>query len=77
LNPEAGDEIAMLGYRGDDEDRQSAIYISAYSSVDPSLKAPLICQYKGINDYHLESHKYSYLAANGNEIRGSLKVESG
>lgn len=78
LNPEVGDEIAMLGYRGtDDANRQSAIYLAAYSSIDPTLKAPLFCQYKGINDYNLKSHKYTWFAANGSEIRGNLRVESG
>jgi hypothetical protein len=33
LNPEIGDEIAMLGSR-DSNSRQSAIYISAYNSLD-------------------------------------------
>ena len=78
LNPEIGDEIAMLGYRGtDDAERQSAIYLAAYSSIDPSLTAPLICQYKGINDFNLSNHKHSFFAANGSEIRGNLKLESG
>ena len=68
----------MLGYRGtDDAERQSAIYLAAYSSLDPTLKAPLICQYKGINDFNLSNHKHSFFAANGSEIRGNLKLESG
>lgn len=78
LNPEVGDEIAMLGYRGtDDASRQSAIYLAAYNSLDTSLIAPLICHYKGINDFNLASHKYTWFAANGSEIRGNLRVETG
>ena len=78
VNPEVGDEIAMLGYRGtDDASRQSAIYLAAYHSLDPTLKAPLFCHYKGINDFNLSEHKFSWFAANGNTIRGNLKVESG
>ena len=78
LNPEVGDEIAMLGYRGtDDASRQSAIYLAAYNSLDPTLTAPLFCHYKGINNFNLASHKYTWFAANGNEIRGNLKVETG
>lgn len=78
LNPEEGDEIAMLGYRGtDDTNRQSAIYLAAYSSLDPTLTAPLFCHYKGINDFNLSAHKFTWFAANGNEIRGNLRVESG
>ena len=89
LNPEEGDEVAMLGYRGnDDPNRQSAIYISAYTSLDDELVAPLICQYRGINDFNLASHKYTWFAAgvtakgqsNGisaNSIRGHLLLSSG
>lgn len=77
LNPEVGDEIAMLGSRSGDLQRQSAIYIAAYDSIDPTLKAPLFCHYKGINNFDLKSHKYTWFAANGNEIRGNLRVESG
>ena len=43
VNPEVGDSIVMCGYRGtDDAARQSAIYISAYTSLDNGLKAPLL-----------------------------------
>ena len=56
VNPEIGDTIAMLGYRGtDDKKRQSAIYISAYTSLDKGLTAPLLAQYQGINDFNLVS----------------------
>lgn len=78
VNPEVGDEIAMLGYRGtDDPERQSAIYLAAYNSIDKDLKAPLICHYKGINDFNLASHKYTWFAANGSTIRGDVKMENG
>ena len=78
LNPEVGDEIAMLGYRGtDDSNRQSAIYIAAYNSIDTDLKAPLFAHYRGINDFNLKAHKYTWFAANGNTIKGNLFVESG
>lgn len=78
LNPEVGDEIVMCGYRGvDDASRSSAIYIASYNSLDPTLQAPLICQYKGITDFNLSAHKYTWFAANGSEVRGNLRVESG
>lgn len=78
LAPEVGDEIAMLGYRGtDDANRQSAIYLAAYNSVDSTLQAPLFCHYKGINDFNLSNHKYTWFAANGNQIRGNVLIESG
>lgn len=77
LNPEVGDEIVMLGSRNSNSNRSNAIYISAYNSLDPSLTAPLICQYKGIVNYSLRDFKHSYLAANGNVLTGTLKVQSG
>jgi len=68
----------MLGYRGtDDATRQSAIYIAAYNSIDSSLTAPLICQYKGVNDFNLSSHKFTWFAANGSTIRGEFKSVNG
>lgn len=75
VNPEEGDAIAMLGYRGtDDSNRQSAIYISAYTSLDKGLKAPLLAQYKGINDFNLESHRQSYFDAVGAKFVGNFEV---
>ena len=77
VNPEIGDTIAMLGYRGtDDKKRQSAIYISAYTSLDKGLTAPLLAQYQGINDFNLESHRKSYFDAIGAKIIGDFVVES-
>lgn len=76
--PEVGDEIMQLGYRGnDDAERQSAIILSAYKSPDLAIKAPSMAQYVGINDFNLSNHKYTWFAANGNNIRGNLKVTSG
>lgn len=41
------------------------------------MKSPAICQYTGINDFNLASHKYTWFAGNGNNIRGNLKVQNG
>ena len=76
LNPEFGDSIVMCGYRGtDDYARQSAIYISAYSSLDKGLTAPLLAQYQGINDFNLESHRKSYYDAVGAKFVGDFEIE--
>lgn len=76
--PEANDEIVGLGYRGtDDEARQGAIILSAYASPDRNVKAPSIVQYKGINSFSFDGHVMNQFAANGNIIRGQLKVENG
>lgn len=49
MNPEVGDEIIQLGYRGNDRpERQSAIILSAVASDAPSVK-----YYQGINSYSL------------------------
>lgn len=78
VNPEKGDSIVMCGYRGaDDTSRQSAIYISAYSSLDSDLTAPLFAQYRGINDFNLSSHRKSYFDANKAKFVGDFSTESG
>lgn len=78
VNPEIGDTIAMLGYRGtDDKKRQSAIYISAYTSLDKGLTAPILAQYQGINDFNLESHRKSYFDAVGAKFVGNFEVSNG
>ena len=77
VNPEKGDSIVMCGYRGtDDEARQSAIYISAYSSLDKGLTAPLLAQYQGVNDFNLESHRKSYFDANSAKFIGDFVIET-
>ena len=78
LNPEIGDSIVMCGYRGtDDKERQSAIYISAYTSLDNGLKAPLFAQYQGINDFNLQSHRKSYYDANSAKFIGEFEASDG
>lgn len=75
VNPEVGDNIVQLGYRGvDDTARQSAIYISAYQSLDSGLTAPLMAQYRGINDFNLAKHRSSYFDATGSKFVGNFEV---
>lgn len=75
--PEVGDAVAMLGSRSEDTARQSAVYISAYASLDSGLTAPLIATYRGIDDYDLESHRYFKSDAVGVTIKGELISMSG
>lgn len=78
VEPEIGDSIVMCGYRGtDDIARQSAIYMSAYSSLDKGLIAPVFAQYQGINDFDLESHRKSYYDANSAKFIGDFEVSNG
>lgn len=78
VEPEIGDSIVMCGYRGtDDIGRQSALYMSAYSSLDKGLTAPVFAQYQGINDFDLESHRKSYYDANSAKFIGDFEVSNG
>ena len=78
VNPEVGDSIVMCGYRGtDDAARQSAIYMSAYSSLDEGLTAPVFAQYQGINDFNLQSHRKSYFDANRAKFIGEFEATDG
>lgn len=71
-----GDDVAMLG-NDTDTTRQAAIYLSAYNSIDPTLTAPLIAQYRGIKNFYLPSHKWSWFDANGATFRGDFLTEAG
>jgi hypothetical protein len=77
LNPKIGDEIAMLGSRNsEDPQRQSAIYLSAYVSLDQGLTAPCFAEYKGVNDFSLSSHRHSYIDATGASFYGNFRIDS-
>lgn len=81
--PEAGDEVAMLGNRGQASTRQNAIYIATDASLDSDLVAPLFAEYTGINDFDLASHKRNWIAASGvngvpsTQIQGNILLTSG
>lgn len=71
-----GDDVAMLG-NDTDTTRQAAIYLSAYNSIDSTLTAPLIAQYRGINEFNLSSHKWSWFDANGATFKGTFLTVAG
>lgn len=77
-NPTKGDKIVQLGNRTD-VTRQNAIILSAYNSkfLDAALVAPSIVQYKGINDYRLDTHRLTVLSSELNEFTGNFKVSTG
>ena len=76
--PEAGDKIVQLGYRGtDDDERQSAIILSAYKSPDPNVKAPAIVQYAGIDTFSLDGKIVNQMSPNGNTFTGNFRVVNG
>ena len=74
--PQVGDAVVMCGNRYDEE-RQTAIYISAYSSLDPDLDAPLYAHYMGIDDFDLSSHRKTYFDRDDAEFVGNFTVSSG
>lgn len=74
VNPETGDSVVMLGHRGDNRRRKSAIYISAHSSLDPTLQAPLIAQYADIDSFDISGKATSSLAFDARKGRTVLKV---
>lgn len=77
VNPEIGDSIVMLGSRSKYPERQSAVYISSYNSIDQGINAPFIAQYKGISDFDLSSHRVSWWSLTSNRFTGDFNVITG
>ena len=76
--PEIGDEIVQLGNKTD-KTRQAAIVISAYNNqfLDPSIAAPSIVQYSGINDYELKTHRLNVISKSFNLFKGNFTSVNG
>ena len=76
--PEAGDEIVQLG-NSSVADRQSAIIISAYRNqyLDPTIIAPSIVQYNGINDFNLSNHRVNVMSKGLNTFKGNFTTSTG
>ena len=88
--PSAGDNIVQLGYRTNIVDdpninRQSAIIISAYKSIDQGgvleddtivrpIVAPSYAQYIGIDDFHLYTHRQSFIDGSGARFIGDISL---
>ena len=75
--PAAGDEIVQLGYRGSasgTEYRKSAVIFSAYPTMDAGVTPPSLAFYKGINDFSLSTHRYTYMDGLTNEFIGNFKI---
>lgn len=76
--PAVGDEIALLGNRTN-ADRQAAIIISAYNNqyLDPTIKAPSIVQYSGINKWNLSTHRLNVISKSYNSFSGNFTTTAG
>ena len=75
--PAAGDEIVQLGYRGSasgTEYRKSAVILSAYPTMDAGVTPPSLAFYRGINDFSLSTHRYTYMDGLSNEFFGNFRV---
>ena len=56
---------------------QSAIYLSAYDSLDIEIVAPFLAFYRGISDFDLKSHRKTYFDARTNMLVGDVYNISG
>ena len=76
--PAVGDEIALLGNRTN-ADRQAAIIISAYNNqyLDPTIQAPSIVQYSGINNWNLSTHRLNVISKSYNSFKGNFTTTAG
>jgi len=75
MNIEVRDNLVVLGHLWNGE-RQDAILISAYDPLDTEVKAPAICQYKGIRKFEtLSQFRTNQLASNGNVFTGRFMVD--
>ena len=75
--PAAGDNIVQLGYRGNDSGnayRKSAVIMSSYPTMDTGVTPPSLAFYKGINDFDLASHRYTFIDGLNNEFMGNFKI---
>jgi len=86
--PSVGDNLVQLGYRGTDEansQRQSAIIISSYNTIDQGgelidgtvlrpIKAPSYAQYIGIKTFDLYKYRQSFFDAKGAAFKGDISL---
>lgn len=73
--PKVGDNCALLGSKN--PDRQAAIMMAAYNTIDLNLHAPCFAQYANIDDFSLDGKAVTYFSREKNKIQGDLLVESG
>ena len=75
--PDAGDNIVQLGYAGSvsaNAYRKSAVILSSYPTMDSGVTPPSLAFYKGINDFNLSSHRYTFIDGLNNEFMGNFKI---
>ena len=75
--PAVGDNIVQLGYAGSvaaNAYRKSAVILSSYPTMDAGVTPPSLAFYKGINDFNLSSHRYTFIDGLNNEFIGNFKI---
>lgn len=75
--PAVGDNIVQLGYVGSvaaNTYRKSAVILSSYPTMDAGVTPPSLAFYKGINDFALASHRYTFIDGLNNEFMGNFKI---
>ncbi len=74
--PAPGDNIVQLGYQGQTSapERQTAVILSSYPTMDTGVKPPSLAFYKNINGFALSNCRYTYIDGLNNEFIGNFKI---
>lgn len=74
--PAPGDNIVQLGYQGSTSapERQTAVILSSYPTMDTGVKPPSLAFYKGINGFALSNCRWTYIDGVNNEFIGNFKI---
>ena len=74
--PAAGDNIVQLGYQGQTSapERQTAVILSSYPTMDTGVKPPSLAFYKNINGFALSNCRWTYIDGVNNEFIGNFKI---
>lgn len=74
--PAPGDNIVQLGYQGQTSapERQTAVILSSYPTMDTGVKPPSLAFYKNINGFALSNCRWTYIDGVNNEFIGNFKI---
>ena len=74
--PAPGDNIVQLGYQGQTSapERQTAVILSSYPTMDTGVKPPSLAFYKNINGFALTNCRWTYIDGVNNEFIGNFKI---
>ena len=74
--PAPGDNIVQLGYQGQTSapERQTAVILSSYPTMDTGVKPPSLAFYKNINGFALSNCRWTYIDGLNNEFIGNFKI---